>query len=76
MAVSPPYKVYDANEEYMAACKELEAAAALAAFYGPGASIRPHHKKAAWTEGIDGVASESYDFVVETIRSRQRIPHR
>jgi len=72
MAGSPKWKVYDAEGVYQAACKEGEAAAALVAFYGEGASIRRRHGPVVWREGSESQpAAESYDFVVETLASRE-----
>jgi len=71
MAGAPQFKVYKAGGEYMAACKEPEAAAAIVSLYGTGATIRDGHKKSdtVWTEGeaYDGSAGDSYDLVAETV---------
>ncbi len=74
MAASPNYKVYSASKEYMAACKEIEGAAALVSFYGAGATIRSGHSFIVWTEGInhDGDAGESYDHVANIAQQRIR----
>lgn len=70
MAGSPVWKVYHENK-YMAAAKEVEAAAALCAFYGEGATIRYAHGLTVWAEGHEyQPASESYDFVASTARDR------
>lgn len=74
MANAPQWKVYDASGNYQAACKEIEAAAALIGFYGDGATIRFDHAKKAtvWTEGHeDRPAHESYDFVAEVAEARR-----
>lgn len=71
MAASPRYKVYDSDGTYQAACKKVEAAAAVVALYGPGATIRLGHSKVVWNEGLDGEAGESYDEVVHTVVSRR-----
>lgn len=64
MAASPDWKVYDSHGTYQAACKEVEAAAALVGFYGAGATIRWGHRLVVWTEGSEEQpASESYDEV-------------
>lgn len=63
MGATPQWKVYDARGVYQAACKEIEAAAALVGFYGDGATIRHGHGKTVWIEGVDGSAYESYDKV-------------
>lgn len=78
MASSPPWKVYDANGKYQAACKEVEAAAALIGFYGDGASIRLDHAKSAtvWLEGKEAQpAAESYDFVAQVVETRRFALH-
>lgn len=74
MAASPPFKVFDGSGTYQAACKEVEAAAALAAFYGDGTTIRMGHSRTmtVWTEGVDGAAGESYDDVAELVADRLR----
>jgi hypothetical protein len=69
MAQAPRWKVFDARGDYQAACKEIEAAAALMGLYGEGASIRLGHAKSntVWIEGEeDQPAMESYDFVANT----------
>ena len=63
MGSSPQWKVYNAVGTYQAACKEIEAAAALVGFYGDGSTIKHGHGKTVWTEGVDGFAYESYDKV-------------
>jgi len=72
MAASPNLKVFDANGKYMAACHEMEAAASLAAFYGPGSTVRYGHSKRVvlWTEGQDGQAGESYDAAAQVMYQR------
>jgi len=70
MAASPEFKIYDSAGTYQAACKEIEAAAALVSFYGEGATIRHGHKLVAWTEGVDGAAAESYDATRNHIADR------
>lgn len=71
MAASPQFKVYNAAGAYMAATKEPEAAGALCAFYGDGATIRYGHTCVLWREGQEDVpASESYDVVAETCYAR------
>ena len=68
MGASPPWKVYRANNEYIASCKLPEYAAMILAGLGEdGATIRLGHRNvAAWTEGKDGHAFESYDVVART----------
>jgi hypothetical protein len=78
MAQSPKWKVYDAGGTYQAACKEIEAAAALMGFYGDGATIRFDHAKSTtvWTEGNEQQpALEGYDYVAETAELRRRDIH-
>lgn len=73
MAQSPKWKVFDADGRYQAACKEIEAAAALMGFYGEGATIRFDHAKSAtvWTEGLESQsAMESYDYVADVADDR------
>lgn len=74
MAAAPRFKVFDGNGTYQGATKELEAAAALVAFYGDNASIRIGHatKDIVWLNGIeqDGEAAESYDYVAEIASKR------
>ena len=65
MAASPEWKVYDSQGAYQAACKEPEAAAAVAALYGHGATIRHGHKNIVWTEGVQGNSGDSYDNTAE-----------
>jgi hypothetical protein len=70
MAAAPQWKVYDSEGVYQAACKEIEAAAALASFYGDGSTIRQGHSHTVWTEGVDGHAGDSYDEAVSVIICR------
>lgn len=71
MARAPEWKVYDAAGEYQAACKEVEAAASLLGFYGEGSTIRFNHRLTLWVEGSESQpASESFDFVSDTIAKR------
>lgn len=72
MSSSPKYKVYDASGTYQAACKEIEAAAALVALYGDGSTIRFDHRTALWREGKEiQPAGESYDYVAELATERE-----
>lgn len=73
MAASPKYKVYNPGGEYVASCKYVEAAAAVVALYGSGATIRVGHSKRSivWQEGTDGDAGESYDVVAEIVYQRE-----
>lgn len=67
MANAPQFKVYTADNEYIAACKHPGDAAAILALHGEGASIRRGHAKrdTLWVEGEDGWAGESFDEVAE-----------
>jgi hypothetical protein len=66
------WKVYDCDKTYQAACKEPEAAAALAGFYGPGATIKHGHDVIVWREGSEGFpAGESYDRCAEVMQARK-----
>lgn len=75
MAKSPKYKVYNPHNIYMGATKEAEAAAAIVSLYGYGSTIRVGHSKQdiIWTEGEDGYAGESYDFVTSLVHQREQI---
>jgi hypothetical protein len=73
MASSPGLKIFNAEGQYIAACKAGEDAACLVAFNGAGSTIRHGHAKSSivWTEGSETQsAAESYDFVVTTICAR------
>jgi hypothetical protein len=71
VAISPRWKVYDKIGNYVAACKDIEAAAALVALYGDGASIRDRHTGIVWREGKESTpAFESYDTVALTVWGR------
>ena len=63
MAASPALKVYSAEGEYMGSAKEVIGAAVMVQVYGEGSTIRLGHSKSliAWTQGVDGDATESYD---------------
>ena len=45
MANSPVWKVYDANNKYQGATKDIVAASVLAQWYGNGASVRFNHAR-------------------------------
>jgi hypothetical protein len=71
MARSPDWKVYDAEKNYQAACKEPTTAAAVVSLLGIGATIRYGHNQVVWKEGDELIlAGESYDIVAETCFSR------
>ena len=61
MGVSPKWKVYDANNQYVASIRDTEGASLLMDLYGDGSTIRLDHRRIVWTEGKDGRASQSYD---------------
>jgi hypothetical protein len=72
MGATPVWKVYDAEGNYQASCKEPEAAAAVVAIYGEGARIKYDHAVVVWREGEcgDGWAGNSYDEVAQVVRER------
>lgn len=79
MAATPRYKIYNPENQYVSACKYPEESAMLAACLGAGATIRDGHavKDIVWAEGKEKQsASESYDFVAETIARRQEQRYR
>jgi hypothetical protein len=79
MAGAPNWKVYNPAGEYIAACKHVEDAAALAALNGNGTTIRSGHSKAftVWTEGAESQpAGESYDHVATLAADRLRTINR
>ena len=66
-----PYKVYNPQRKFEAACVHPEIAGALVAFLGDGATIRYDHQHVVWDEGQEvQPAAESYDFVAETVARR------
>lgn len=73
MAATPQFKVYNPNGEYVAACKHPEDAAAIVALYGGGKIYSHGHSKRSlvYTDGVDGVAGESYDAVAAFIYAKQ-----
>ena len=77
MAGSPLWKVY-IGKEYVASCKYVEDAAAILALHGGGSAgentIRHGHgaaSDAVYADGVDGVASESFDEVAAFVYNRQ-----
>lgn len=71
MAASPFWKVFNGDGEYRACTKDVEDAAVLVAFYGPGATIRAGHKTVVWREGAEKQsAAESYDYVATLVYER------
>lgn len=68
MAATPRYKIYNADGEYVAACKYIEESAMLVGLLGDGTTIRDGHEKKyiVWHEGKqDQSAAESYDYVAQ-----------
>jgi hypothetical protein len=70
MGASPKWKVYDANNTYVASVRDTEGASLLMDLYGNGSTIRLDHKMIVWTEGKDGRASLSYDDTATKIQKR------
>ena len=68
------WKVYDADRTYQAACKEINAAGALMAHYGPGATIKDDHGIIVWKEGRDGqqCVTHSFDDLIHVANQRCR----
>jgi len=74
MAGATKWKIYDKAGTYQAACKEVEAAAVLVAFYGDGSTIRSGHSWIMWREGAEETpAAESYEEVARTVTTRAAI---
>jgi hypothetical protein len=59
------WTIYSSHGEYLASLKEAEhAGMLLSCLNDPGATIRlGRGKQIAWTDGVDGNASESFDLV-------------
>jgi hypothetical protein len=76
MAMSPLWKVYRADGEYIASVRSPEyGAMILASLDETGATIRRGHSSARaayFTEGKDGHAAESYDAVAKICYARSR----
>jgi hypothetical protein len=76
MAGSPQWKVYDSENKYQAACKEIKAAGELVLFYGPGATIRVGRTKReiVWRTGRehDGELgrTHSYADLIDVVNQR------
>ena len=73
MAATPRLKVYAPDGEYVGACKYTTDAAAFAALYGPGATVRDGHRKKdiIWHEGQEEtLAGDSYDEASITMNGR------
>lgn len=70
MGASPRWKVYTPQGEYVASTKHTEGASLLMSLYGNGATIRFDHRKIVWTEGVDGNASQSYDYTAMIINRK------
>ena len=76
MAGAPDWKVYDAMNQYQAACKEPTAAVVLAdEFYGLDATVRYGHNKrnTVWIAGEERY--DSYDELTERLEARARTFH-
>jgi hypothetical protein len=71
MAAAPQWKIYNDDGEYIAACKYIEDAAVIVANQPDGSTIRDGHRTVVWTEGRDGRAWESYDWVAEVALKRR-----
>lgn len=69
MGQSPKYKVYK-GDEYIGCVKDATDAAVLVSIQ-EGGTVRLGHKKILWTEGVDGLAGESYDAAAELILERE-----
>lgn len=67
---SPQWKVYDADNKYVASTKDTEGASLLMSLYGIGATIRYDHRQIVWTEGVDGIAQHPYDIQTKVITER------
>ena len=73
MASTPRFKVYSPAGEYIAACRYVDDAAVLVAFQGEGARVKLEHRRVLWTEGADGLASESYDAAAHVMLDRAAV---
>tara|TARA_Y100000310_G_C20360842_1_gene658904 strand:- start:58 stop:282 length:225 start_codon:yes stop_codon:yes gene_type:complete len=74
MAAAPYWKVYTADNEYIASTKLPDYAAILVAGIGvEGTTIRKGHSKGGivYTDFVDGIASNSYDAVAEICYARR-----
>lgn len=67
---SPQWKVYDAENKYVASTKDTEGACLLMSLYGTNATIRYDHRQIVWTEGVDGIAQSPYDIQTRVITER------
>lgn len=68
---TPIYKVYDADGNYQAACRDTYLSAACIVVLGTGATIRYDHSVVVWTEGAEAIeAGESFDTVAEVVAGR------
>jgi len=52
MGASPKWKVYDANNNYVASVRDTDGASLLMDLYGTGSTIRLDHRRIVWTEGM------------------------
>lgn len=68
---SPKWKLYNAEGEYIAACRYVEDALMLMAFNGDDSTIKFDHRTLVWTEGKEEIrASESIDRAVAIVDER------
>lgn len=67
---TPELKIYNADGEYTAACRHAEDAAAIVSLFGRNAKVKWHHVRTIWTEGVDGVAADSYDLAAARMHER------
>ena len=71
MAATPKLKCFNADGEYVAACKYGEEAACIMSMNGDGSVVKYGHRHVVWREGQEAQpAGESYDFVAQTINDR------
>ena len=70
LGATPQYKVFSAENEYVASIKYPSDAAAFVSILGEGATVRNGHAKkdVLWTEGITGNAFDSYDHAAEVMQ--------
>ncbi len=81
---APQWKIFDQTGLYMGSLHDPTDAAFVIANYSTGAQVRfgRSPKDAVWTEGVDGMAGESFDVAValmfcrlEDIRLRRKKAH-
>lgn len=76
---APQWKIFDQTGLYMGSLHDPTDAAFVIANYSTGAQVRFGRKDVVWTEGVDGMAGESFDVAValmfcrlEDIRLRRK----